>query len=105
MDGLGGGGPRAGPVPAGSAPVVAQGALPHPAVVLTLVDDAVRTRRNAVAAAVADVLLHHDGAELGADQRAGRAHVEAGGVGAVLADVRGHQPAELGRLVGLDLLA
>src|SRR5207237_7266068 len=53
-----------------------------------------RARRHAVAAAVADVLLHDDGAELGPEQRARRADVEAGGVGAVLADVAGHQPAQ-----------
>ena len=69
-------------------PVVAQGALPGPPVVRALVDDAVRAGGDAVAAAVADVLLDDDGAELGAEQRPGRAHVEAGGVGAVLADVR-----------------
>jgi hypothetical protein len=74
-------------------PVVAQRALEHPAVVRPLVDHAVRAGRHAVAAAVADVLLYDDGAELGAEQRAGRAHVQAGGVRAVLAHVRGHQPA------------
>jgi len=73
-------------------PVVAERALERPAVVLAQVDDAVRTGRDAVAAAVADVRLDDDRAELGAEQRAGRAHVEARGVGAVLADVRRHQP-------------
>ena len=61
-------------------------------------DDAERAPRHAVAAAVADVVLHHHGAELGAEQRTGRAHVQAAGVGAVLADVRRHQPAELRRV-------
>src|SRR3712207_7051329 len=42
-----------------------------------------------------DVLLHHHGAELGAEQRPGGAHVEAPGVGAVLADVGHHQPAQV----------
>ncbi len=50
---------------------------------------------HAVAAAVADVVLDDDGAELGTDQRTGWADVEAGGVRAVLADVRRHQPAQL----------
>ena len=62
---------------------------------LAAVDHAVGAGRDAVAAAVADVVLHDDGAELRAEQRPGRADVEAGGVRAVLADVRGHQPAEV----------
>ena len=53
-----------------------------------------RARGHAVAAAVADVLLHDDRAELGAEERAGRADVEAARVRAVLADVRLHQPAQ-----------
>src|SRR5205823_9987847 len=57
-------------------------------------------RRDAVAAAVADVVLDHDGAELGAEDRARRADVEAARVRAVLAHVRAHQPPE----VLLDLL-
>ena len=84
-------------------PVVAERALPHPAVVLALVDHPERAGRDAVAAAVADVLLDHHRAVLGAEQRPGGAHVEAGGVRAVLAHVGGHQPAEpVGLLVGLD---
>ena len=65
-----------------------------------------RARGDAVAASVADVGLHDDGAELGAEQRTGWAHVETGRFGAVLAHVRAHQPHELGgkrrneRLVG-----
>ena len=86
---------------AGAEPVVAHGALERPAVVGALLDDAVRAGRHAVAAAVADVLLDDDGAELGAEQRSGRADVEAGGVRAVLAHVRGHQPAQLAASVGL----
>src|SRR5581483_4568864 len=72
--------------------VVAERALPRPAVALALIDDAVGAGGDAIAAAVADVLLHDDGAELGAEQRSGRAHVEAGGVGAVLAHIARHQP-------------
>src|SRR3712207_9063145 len=67
----------------------------------TLFRSAVGAGRHAVAAAVADVALHHHGAELGAEQRAGRADVQAAGVRAVLADVGGHQPADL--LVGAAL--
>src|SRR6185437_10522008 len=76
--------------------VVAEGALPHPAVALdlALVEHAERAGRHAVSAAVADILLDDDRAQLGADDRAGRAHVQAGRVGAVLAHVRAHQPAE-----------
>src|SRR5262249_31805921 len=61
---------------------------------VTLVENAERARRDAVAAAVTDVLLHDDGAELGSEERAGRAGVEAPGVRAVLADVRLHEPAQ-----------
>ena len=68
-------------------PVVAERALPDAPVLLlaeerqrerrvvgrarqvALVDDAERARRHAVAAAVADVLLHDDRAELGAEER------------------------------------
>ena len=79
-----------------SGAVVAQRALPHPPVVLDLaaVEHPERARRDAVAAAVADVLLDDHRSELGADDRPGRAHVEAGRVRAVLAHVRAHQPAE-----------
>src|SRR5699024_8634506 len=62
------------------------------------VDHPVRARGHAVAAAVADVVLHHDRAELGAEQRARGAHVQAGGVGAVLAHVGFHEPPEVGVL-------
>src|SRR5699024_6926736 len=61
-------------------------------------DDPVRAGGDAVAAAVADVVLHHDGAELGVRERAGRAHVEARRVRAVLAHVRLHEPPEVGGL-------
>jgi len=84
-------------------PVIAQRALLGDALVLDHalladppVDDPERTGRHAVAAAVADVVLHHHRAELGTKQRPGRAHVRARGVGAVLADVGLHRPAELG---------
>src|SRR5207248_9120968 len=61
---------------------------------VALVEHAERARGHAVAAAVADVLLDDDGVELGAEERAGRAHVEARGVRAVLADVARHEPAQ-----------
>ena len=47
------------------------------------------------------VCLDHDGAVLGAEQRARGAHVQAPGVGAVLAHVRLHEPAEVGGLAGV----
>src|SRR5207253_3212711 len=97
-------------------PVVAERALPHTTIglprerprpvrrrELPLVDDAERTGRHAVAAAVAHVLLDHDRPELGAEERAGRTDVETGGVRAVLADVGAHQPAQ--RFVDLRRLA
>src|SRR5439155_4059055 len=57
------------------------------------VDDPEGTGRHAETTAVADVLLDVDGVELGPDQGPGGAGLEAGRVGAVLADVRHHQPA------------
>src|SRR5687767_8045012 len=72
--------------------VVAERALPHPTVALALVDDAERAGGHAVAAAIADVLLHDDGAELGAEQRPGGAHLQAACPRAVLAHVGGHEP-------------
>src|SRR5207302_7565310 len=60
-----------------------------------LVEHAERAGGDAVAATVADVLLHDDRAELGAEQRARRAHVEAGGVRAVLADRSEEHTSEL----------
>src|SRR5207244_12564918 len=72
--------------------VVTQRALPRAPVIAPSVDHTERTGRHAVAAAVAHVLLHHDRAELGTEQRAGRAHLETRGVGAVLAHVRRHAP-------------
>src|SRR6185437_591098 len=79
-------------------PVVTHRALPRPAVALAPLDHAVRARRNAVAATVADVLLHYDCRELGAEQRPRRADVETARVRAVLANVRAHQPPEVGPL-------
>ena len=57
---------------------------------------------HAVPAAVADVLVDVDGAELGPVDGAGRAGVEAAGLRAVLADVRHQEPRQLA--VGLRLL-
>src|SRR5205085_2542459 len=112
LDRVGRAGLRARGLVAALQPVVAERALPDAAVLLlaeeregerrvrgrarqvALVEHAERARGDAVAAAVADVLLHDDGVVLGAEERAGRADVEAGGVGAVLADVAGHQPAQ-----------
>src|SRR5581483_7242261 len=87
-------------------PVVAERALPHAPVLLRegrqvgsrcelpLVEHAERARGDAGPTAVADVLLHDDGAELRAEERSGRADIEAGRVRAVLAHVRLHEPAK-----------
>jgi hypothetical protein len=95
LDRVGRTGLRAGRFVAALEPVVAEGAFPDPAVLLLAeleaedldrrisgvarqvapVQDAEGARRNAVAAAVADVLLHDHGAVLGAEQRSGRADV------------------------------
>jgi len=60
----------------------------------TAADHAEGTGRDAVAAAVADVRLHHNGVELRVEDGAGRTDVQAGGLLAVLADVGVHQPDE-----------
>ena len=92
-------------------PVVAQRALLREAGVLGALFDrsggrSPRTgRRHAVAAAVADVVLHDDRAELGPEQRARRADVQAGGVVQCLQTFGRHQPAELGPLAGASGLA
>src|ERR1017187_124106 len=93
---------RAGRGHAVSETVVAQGALLCDADIacarraLAAVDDTERARRDAVPAAIANVVLHHNCPELGAHERPGGTHVEAGSVGAVLADIRRHQPANAG---------
>jgi hypothetical protein len=45
-------------------------------------------------------LLHNDSAELGAEQRARRAHVQTLRVRAVLAHIGAHQPPEVGSGLG-----
>src|SRR5438128_10844803 len=57
------------------------------------VDDPEGTGRHAETTAVADVLLDVHGVVLSPDQRPRRASLEAGSIGAMLADVRHHQPA------------
>src|SRR5690606_11558984 len=85
-------------------PIVAERALvglvvtdARPAVAQVKGDDAEGASRHAVATAVADILLHDHGVELGADDRPGRAGLHAPGVDAVLADVAHHQPVGLER--------
>src|SRR5438067_3755083 len=78
-------------------PVVAERALPCPAVVLAPVDDAEGARGDAVAAAVADVGLHVARVELGAHQRPGRTALQASRARTVLANVAHHQPGEVPR--------
>src|SRR6266704_6118606 len=69
------------------------------------VDDAERAGGDTGPAAVAHVRLDDDRVELGADDGAGRAHLEATGLDAVLADVAHHQPAAVvGPLELLDEL-
>src|SRR5207302_934022 len=92
LDRVGGARLRAGRLEAVLEAVVAERALGGAAVDLVAVDDAERARRDAVAAAVAYVRLKHDGVELGADQRTGRACVEAPRVRAVLADIGHEEP-------------
>src|SRR5207302_7986905 len=72
--------------------VVAEGALAHRAGVAVEADHPEGAGADAVAAAVADVLLNEDGVVRGADDRPGRADVHAARLVAVLADVGHHQP-------------
>src|SRR5699024_574032 len=114
-DRLGGAGRGAGGLLALDQAIVAQSALAggaHPIDLLVTI----RVRRDGAcaspleyskgavahtgAAAVADVLLHPHRAVLRPEARPRVAHVQAAGVRAVLAHVRGHQPAELGRVRG-----
>jgi hypothetical protein len=72
--------------------VVAERALERAAVVGPAVDDAERTGYDAVAAAVADVGLYVDAAELRPDDRAGGTRLEAARRLAMLADVGRERP-------------
>src|SRR5699024_11465485 len=45
-------------------------------------------------AAIAHIILDHDGAELSAEQRTRWAHIQTSGIGAVLAHIGRHQPPE-----------
>ena len=76
----------------------------HTAVIAAL-NDAERTAGNASTATVTHVILHNHRAELGAEERARWAHVQAARVSAVLAHVRGHEPTEVTgvRRSGIDL--
>src|SRR5260370_18788994 len=84
-------------------PVVAERALLRGARHRVDADHPERARADAVPAAVARVRLDDDRVELGADDGAGRAHLEAAGVRAVLADVAHHEPASV-LPVGAELL-
>src|SRR4029077_6575048 len=78
--------------------VVGEGALWRGAGVVVEADDAVGARRDAVAAAIADVLLDEDRVELRTDDGVRGADFQAAGVGTVFANVRHHRPGD--RLVG-----
>src|SRR2546429_3718536 len=82
-------------------PVVAERALLGRARYRIDVDHAERTRGDAGPTSVADVGLDHDGVELGADDRAGRAHLQASRLDAVLAHVAHHQPTAVVRTLEL----
>src|SRR5688572_7460265 len=74
-------------------PIVAERALGGGAGVVVEADDAEGARRDAVAAAVADVLVDVDRAVLGPIDRTGGTGLEAAGLCAVLAHVGHHVPA------------
>src|SRR5579871_4194766 len=73
-------------------PVVTESAFPGPAIVLPTVDYAKGAVNHAVAAAVADIGLHIDAIELGADNSACGAAFQAAGARAVFTDIRREQP-------------
>src|SRR6185436_5092917 len=76
-------------------PVVAEGALLRGARHRVHLDDAERTGRNAVPAAIAGVRLNHHRIELRSNDGAGGAHLETAGLDAVLADVAHQEPASV----------
>jgi hypothetical protein len=76
-------------------PVVTERALERAAIVGPSIDDAERAPDHAVAAAVADVGLHVDVAELGADDRSRWTRFEAAGILAVLTHVGREAPRHL----------
>src|SRR5262249_43212682 len=86
----------------GLQPVVAEGALECTAVTFAAIDHAEGAGGDTVPATVADVRLDDDGAELGSEDGASRADLEAGSLCAVLADVRIHQPSEVTVVLLLD---
>src|SRR5437899_6450526 len=95
LDGVGGARLGAGGPEAVVDAVVAEGALLRGARLLVERHDAERARGHAVTAAIADVLVDVDRAELGPVDGARRAGVQAARLSAVLADVRHEQPGEI----------
>ena len=82
--------------------VVAESALVGAPIRLASVDHAERARRHAIAATVADIVLHHHRAELGPHKRPGGADVKAARMSAVLAHVAGHQPLQFRRSLAVS---
>ena len=58
------------------------------------IDHAKGTGDNAITAAIADVVLHEDGADFSTDDRAGRTGLEAAGILTVFANIGEKNPAE-----------
>ena len=74
------------------------------AILQTDIDNAEWASRHAIAAAIADVLLHDHSIELGAEDRPGRTGFQARRRRAMLADIAHHQPVALeGRHCGRTL--
>src|SRR5262249_22207779 len=101
-DRIGGAGLGAGGLQLVLEPVVAERAFPGAPVVLPAIDDGEGATHHATARAVADIGLHVDAVELGADDRAGGAILQAAGALAVLADVGGHEPGKVAAPLALD---
>ena len=58
------------------------------------IDHAKRTRHDAIAAAIADIVLHENGAGFGPDNRAGRTGFETAGFFAMFANIGQKNPAK-----------
>src|SRR5579871_1243448 len=93
QDGLGWTGFRAGRLHAILLAVIAKRAFPGPAIFSVKINHAKGARRDAIAAAVADVRLNIDIAKFVADNRAGGAGIHTAGMLAMLAYIAHHQPA------------
>src|SRR5580658_536794 len=83
-------------------PVVTKSAFERATVRMTLINNSERARHHTVAAAVANVGLHEDRTDVGADNRASWAGLKTSRIRTMFADVRKENPAE--RIFHIHLL-